>query len=76
MKPGERVPVSDVRVSVFGVPTDSPESDATYAWDTTTLVHGRRTVHLDTARINKNDKVERVWTYANNFEILRDLGYR
>jgi len=31
---------------------------------------------LDIARINKDDKIERVWTYANNFEILRDLGFR
>ena len=31
---------------------------------------------LDIARINKEDKVERVWTYANNFELLKHLGYR
>lgn len=31
---------------------------------------------IDIARINKNDLVERVWTYANNYEVLRDLGYR
>lgn len=31
---------------------------------------------LDIARINKDDKVERVWTYANNFELLKHLGYR
>lgn len=30
---------------------------------------------LDIARIDQNDKIERVWTYANNCEILRDLGY-
>jgi len=24
----------------------------------------------------KDDKVERVWTYANNFELLKQLGYR
>jgi ketosteroid isomerase-like protein len=31
---------------------------------------------LDIARIGKDDKVERVWTYANNYELLRHLGYR
>jgi len=31
---------------------------------------------IDIARINKSDLVERVWTYANNYEVLRDLGYR
>ena len=31
---------------------------------------------LDIARIGKDDKVERVWTYANNFELLKHLGYR
>jgi ketosteroid isomerase-like protein len=30
---------------------------------------------LDIARVSKTDKVERVWTYANNYEVLRDLGY-
>ena len=30
---------------------------------------------LDIARIDDKDKIQRVWTYANNYEILRDLGY-
>ena len=38
MELGERVPVTDVRVSVFVVPTDFPESDGTREWDATTLV--------------------------------------
>ena len=31
---------------------------------------------LDITRVSKDDKVERVWTYANNFELLKQLGYR
>jgi hypothetical protein len=31
---------------------------------------------LDITRVSKDDKVERVWTYANNFELLKHLGYR
>lgn len=30
---------------------------------------------LDIARVNKDDKIERVWTYANNYELLNHLGY-
>lgn len=30
---------------------------------------------LDIVRINKADKVDRVWSYANNYELLRQLGY-
>ena len=46
-------------------------------WGPLKPTNKRFTSHfLDIARINKNDKVDRVWTYANNFEILRDLGYR
>jgi ketosteroid isomerase-like protein len=30
---------------------------------------------LDVVRMNQSDKIDRVWTYANNYEILRDLGY-
>lgn len=32
------VPVEDLRVSAYTVPTDSPESDGTLAWDSTTMV--------------------------------------
>jgi len=31
---------------------------------------------LDIARVGLDDKVQRVWTYANNAEILKDLGLR
>jgi L-alanine-DL-glutamate epimerase-like enolase superfamily enzyme len=31
-------PVESLKVSAYTVPTDSPESDGTYAWDKTTLV--------------------------------------
>ena len=30
---------------------------------------------LDIARLNKDDRIERVWTYANNYELLGYLGY-
>jgi L-alanine-DL-glutamate epimerase-like enolase superfamily enzyme len=32
------VPVDDLRVSAYTVPTDSPESDGTLRWDSTTMV--------------------------------------
>ncbi len=32
------LPVRDVRVGTFRIPTDGPESDGTLAWDSTTLV--------------------------------------
>lgn len=35
-----------------------------------------KTHFLDITRVSKDDKVERVWTYANNFELLKHLGYR
>ena len=34
----DRVPITKLKVSVFTVPTDLPESDGTYEWDATTLV--------------------------------------
>ena len=30
---------------------------------------------LDIVKVGKDDKVERVWSYANNYELLRHLGY-
>ena len=37
--PRREVPIDDIRVSVYRVPTDSPkESDGTYVWTATTLV--------------------------------------
>jgi L-alanine-DL-glutamate epimerase-like enolase superfamily enzyme len=35
---GNSVPVEEVKVSTFTVPTDSPESDGTLKWDKTTMV--------------------------------------
>src|SRR5579859_483054 len=32
------VPVRDLQVSAYTVPTDAPESDGTYAWNKTTMV--------------------------------------
>ena len=34
-----------------------------------------KSTFLDIARVNKDDKIERVWTYANNYELLNHLGY-
>jgi hypothetical protein len=33
-------PIQHLTVSAYTVLTDMPESDGTYAWDNTTLVHG------------------------------------
>lgn len=30
---------------------------------------------LDIARIGKDDKIERIWSYSNNYELLKQLGY-
>lgn len=30
---------------------------------------------LDIAKVNKDDKIERLWSYANNYELLSHLGY-
>jgi hypothetical protein len=30
---------------------------------------------LDIIKVNKEDKVERLWSYANNYELLQYLGY-
>ena len=32
------IPIEDIAVSAYTIPTDRPESDATYAWSSTTLV--------------------------------------
>jgi steroid delta-isomerase-like uncharacterized protein len=34
-----------------------------------------KSTFLDIARLDKNDKIERIWTYANNYEALGHLGY-
>lgn len=31
---------------------------------------------LDIAKVNKDDAIERVWSYANNYELLKSLGYQ
>jgi L-alanine-DL-glutamate epimerase-like enolase superfamily enzyme len=35
---GDAAPIDDLVVSAFKIPTDAPESDGTYEWDSTTLV--------------------------------------
>jgi L-alanine-DL-glutamate epimerase-like enolase superfamily enzyme len=35
---GERAPIRSLRVAAYRIPTATPESDGTYAWDATTLV--------------------------------------
>jgi SnoaL-like domain/SnoaL-like polyketide cyclase len=34
-----------------------------------------KTHFLDILKVNKDDKVERLWSYANNYELLQSLGY-
>jgi ketosteroid isomerase-like protein len=34
-----------------------------------------KTHFLDIAKLNKDGKVERLWSYANNYELLQYLGY-
>lgn len=31
---------------------------------------------LDIAKVGKDDKIERLWSYANNYELLKYLGYQ
>ncbi|HEY4257141.1 MAG TPA: enolase C-terminal domain-like protein [Candidatus Udaeobacter sp.] len=35
---GDKVPIEDLRVSVLTIPTETPEADGTYEWDSTTIV--------------------------------------
>ncbi|HEY4283193.1 MAG TPA: enolase C-terminal domain-like protein [Chthoniobacterales bacterium] len=37
-RPAPRVPIQAIEVSAFQIPTDAPESDGTYEWDSTTIV--------------------------------------
>src|ERR1041385_5284483 len=55
---GDKIPVDDLQVSAFKIPTDSPEQDGTYEWDSTTIVivdvagggmHGLGYTYADTA---------------------------
>ena len=32
------IPVQSVRASAYTIPTDAPEGDGTYRWDSTTIV--------------------------------------
>lgn len=50
------VPVKDITVSVYTIPTSSPESDGTIAWDSTTLV---------LVEAAAGDKTGLGYTYAN-----------
>ncbi len=34
----DTIPIDDLKVSVFKIPTDCPEQDGTYEWDSTTIV--------------------------------------
>ena len=56
--PRDKTAVDDLRVSAFTIPTDSPEADGTYEWDSTTIVvvvltgggkHGLGYTYADTA---------------------------
>lgn len=38
MARGDALPIERVDVSAYKIPTDAPEADGTYAWDSTTLV--------------------------------------
>jgi hypothetical protein len=31
-------PITGIRATAYRIPTDAPESDGTFAWDSTTLV--------------------------------------
>ena len=37
----EGINIKDVKVAAYTIPTDSPESDGTIKWDSTTLILGR-----------------------------------
>ncbi len=49
------VPVEDVSVAAYRIPTDAPEADGTYAWDSTTMV----VVH-----VRAGGQVGLGWTYG------------
>src|SRR5438552_3263992 len=34
----DRIPIDNLSVSAFNIPTDSPEADGTYEWESTTIV--------------------------------------
>ena len=58
MKIRDTVPIDDLSVSAFTIPTEAPEADGTYEWDSTTIVivvltgggkHGLSYTYADTA---------------------------
>jgi L-alanine-DL-glutamate epimerase-like enolase superfamily enzyme len=38
VRSGAEIPIDQIEVSAYTIPTDSPEADGTFAWDKTTLV--------------------------------------
>jgi len=50
------VPIEKIDVAVYKIPTDAPESDGTYAWDSTTLV---------LVELSAGDKTGLGYTYAD-----------
>ena len=69
---GDKVPIETVCVSVFRIPTETPEADGTYEWDSTTIVivdvaaggkHGLGYTYADTATAKLiDDKLREVVT--------------
>lgn len=57
MRGSDPVPVEQLRVSTFVVPTDAPESDGTMEWDKTTMV---------VVEITAGGHVGLGWTYASH----------
>ena len=51
-----RTPIEKISTSVYRIPTDAPESDGTYSWDSTTLV---------VVEAVSGDKCGLGYTYAN-----------
>jgi L-alanine-DL-glutamate epimerase-like enolase superfamily enzyme len=52
----ERAPITKIEVAVFTIPTDLPESDGTYEWNSTTMV----VVHA-----HAGDQIGLGYTYAD-----------
>lgn len=42
------IPIKEINVNAYTIPTDFPESDGTLAWDSTTMI----TVHISAGDIN------------------------
>ena len=52
----DKVPIQSLRVSGFKIPTDTPEADGTYEWDSTTIV---------VVEVNAGSKQGLGYTYAD-----------